>query len=580
MTARSKSLGGCRCNQRIPGGTRCLPVLLALGCRGEVVNVRPPILVSTNLVKDNISARIILRAGETPESLANAGCRHLNATGAGCTHADQTAIQEELKNLLVQFTDLNAGEQIMQQIRFGWNLLLSHRNAEEARLHFVSAMAKFPDSPFLLKEFAAAAVLTHVLPRWGDDGYMLYQADQSGNWAHIIEPKSTFYAMTLDTWETFAAIRYRTPRGFLSEEEPELLAAGMPAHAFVPVVDVQGIDGNAFLGGLVYEHRIQHDLKVFKLLESKGLLRPKVALQAGDAYTRVLRSATRVREGIMELTAEQWHSIYPYHNRRFYIHPCQRLVQALNPASALETRLLQSSSQKVTSRAGGFLSAGGVLVIDNLLTPEAMMHLRDFAELSTVWYQERPNSLGAGLSTGFSPQLLAQVAEELKILLADVLCDLPLTNVWAFKFGDDSGTDLRADQAAVNVHLWLSPDGINQNESAGRITIYDATTDVEPLPVEGGTGSMLEELVRQRDGKNISVPSRQNRAVVFDSARIHAEKSSIRRSEGNNFESFEYQISVSLLFGLKGLYCAQRRSAKLMFEDEVTRLAEGSTSNG
>jgi hypothetical protein len=475
----------------------------------------------------------------------------------------------------MQFTDLNSGEQIMQQIRFGWNLLLSHRNAEEARLHFVSAMAKFPDSPFLLKEFAAAAVLTHVMPRWGDDGYMLYQADQSGNWAHIMEPKSTFYAMTLDTWETFAAIRYRTPRGFLSEEEPELLGAGMPAHAFVPV-DMQGLDGNAALGGLVSEHRIQHDLKVFKLLESKGLL-PKVA-QARDAYARVLRSATRVREGIMELTAEQWHSIYPYHNRRLYIHPCPRLVQALNPASSLETRLLQSSSQKLTSRAGGFLSAGGVLVIDNLLTPEAMMQLRDFAELSTVWYRERPNFLGAGLSTGFSPQLLAQVAEELKILLADVLCDLPLTNVWAFKFGDQ-GTDLLADQAAVNVHFWLSPDGIEQNESTGGITIYDATTDVEPLPLEGhSTGSMLEELVRQRDGNNISIPSLQNRAVVFDSARIHAEKSSIRKSEGNRFE---HQISVSLLFGLKGLYCTQRRSAKVTFEDEVTKLAsEGSTSNG
>ena len=280
----------------------------------------------------------------------------------------------------------------------------------------------------------------------------------------------------------------------------------------------------------------------------------------------------------MELTAEHWHSIYPYHNRRLYIHPCPRLVQALNPASSLETRLIQSSSQKVTSRAGGFLSAGGVLVIDNFLTAEAMMHLRDFAELTTVWYRERANSLGAGLSTGFSPQLLAQVAEELKILLPDVLCDLPLTNVWAFKFSDSQGTDLLANQAAVSVHFWLSPDGIEQNESTGRITIYDATTDVEPLPLEGrSTGSMLEELVRQWDGNNMSIPSLQNRAVVFDSARIHAETSFIRKSEANRFD---HQISVSLLFGLKGLYCTQRRSAQVMFEDEVTQLVEGSTSNG
>ena len=470
----------------------------------------------------------------------------------------------------MHFTQLNVGEQIMQQIRFGWNLLLSQRNYEEARLHFISAVAHFPQSPFVSREMAAMVALAHVL-----DDSKLYQADdQSGNWAHITAPKPTSDAATLEAWEMFAMMRYKTPRGFLSEDEPELLAAGMPAHAFIPVGDMQALNGHA-LGSRVFEHRLQHDIKVLRLLESKGLLRPKIASQAVEAYTRLIRSAHKVSEEVIEPTTEQWHSIYPFHNRRLYIHPCPRLVQALNPASLLETRLL-STSQKVTSRAGGFLSSGGALVIDKLLTPTAAGELRDFAELSTIWYQQKPTHLGAGLSTGFSPQLLAQVIEELRILLADVLCDLPLTHVWAFKLGDSRGTELLADQAAVHVHFWLSTDG--SDESRGGITIYDATTDVDSIPVEAASdGNVLEELVRQRDGNNISIACLPNRAVVFDGARIYAEQPSIQKSGAKESEG---QMSVSLLFGRKGLYCPLRRSIRLTFESEVSNLSDGSTSNG
>lgn len=256
--------------------------------------------------------------------------------------------------MLNEFTNLIAGEQIMHQIRFGWNLLLSHRSAEEARLHFVSAMAKFPESPFLLRELAASAVLgPHVLPRLGDDGHMLQQ-DQSGNWAHL-KTQSDFTASALDAWETSAAIRFKAPKGFLSEEEPELLAAGMPAYAFIPgVLTMLTAEGDNAAVGLS-EKRLQHDMELYKLLEGKGLLHPKVALLAIQACDRLIRGA---KVKAMEPTVEQWHSVYPFYNRRLYIHPCPRLPgKALNPSASLQTRLLPSTSHKA-SRAGSFLSTG------------------------------------------------------------------------------------------------------------------------------------------------------------------------------------------------------------------------------
>lgn len=219
-------------------------------------------------------------------------------------------------------------------------------------------------------------------------------------------------------------------------------------------------------------------------------------------------------------------------------------------------------------------SEGGALVIDNLLTQEALMHLRNFAELSTVWYLERSTSsssssssssyLGAGLNTGFSTQLLAQVAEELRVLLADVLCDLPLTNVWAFKSLDPQTDELtlHADRSAVTVHFWLSPSGFTEDESKG-LTIYDATLDVDSLPFEEGSlANVLPELVRQ-NGDNISIPHFQNRAVVFDSARIHAKQRAFGKPRGRESQT---EIGVSLLFGLKGVYCTQRRSVSMTFD--------------
>ena len=425
----------------------------------------------------------------------------------------------------------------MKQLRFGWDLLLTHRSPEEARLHFVSAMAKFPESPFLVRELAAASVLSQLLPR--NDGNL--HRDEAGYWAHIMPPESTSIAVSLDGWETFAALRFKTPKGFLSEEESELLAAGMRPHGCIPLASLDAFDNPR-----IRELRLRHEIELLELLEKRGLIRPKVAMQGIDAYHRVLHSAPKVREGLMEPTTEQWHSLYPFYNRRLYIHPCPRQTgQTLNPPS--EMRLVHSTSRKATSRAGGFLATGGVLIIDNLLILEALNSLRDFAELSTIWYLEAPDYLGAGLATGFSPPLLAQVAEELRILLADVLCDLPLTSIRALKFAAAmEDTELHSDEAAVNVHLWLTP--TETPSKSASLTVFD---------------SDLTEIRMQKvqDGENISIPQLQNRAVVFDSARIYQHSVSMPKDLSS------HGISVTLLFGIKGVYCAQRRSARILLEE-------------
>ncbi|CAE7821138.1 unnamed protein product [Symbiodinium sp. CCMP2456] len=517
--------------------------------------------------------RILVRDGDSVSALAEATCRHLQSVGAGgCQQGELTDIQESLRTLTEDFSKVSLGEQVLKQLHLGWDLLLTHRAPEEARLHFVNVLSRFPKSRYLLRELAAASTLAFALPRSGDSNVLHW--GPNGTWAHASPPSSTGLAEAFDGWEAYSMIRFHQPFMFLSEDEPELLAVHMPSHGFFPCGEIRPTDSNVGLLGLVYEHRLRHDKLLIELLRSENLISNAIAQGALVAYDRVLGAAERVEGGLLRPTDEHWHSLYPFHNRRLYVHPSPRLaLPALTPYPELQIRLLHSTAppSKRSSRAGGFLASGGVLVVDDLLTQDALLQLRSFAELSTIWYQERPHYLGAGFSTGFASPLLSQIAEELRGLLADVLCDLPLANVWAFKYDDESetGIDLHADAAAVNVNLWITPDEVNLDNSSGGLVIFDASVDERSSSFESfnqmdsDKNRLLSDLLGESEYANVTAPYRQNRAVVFDSARIH----STQRLAFKKLGVSSRRINITFLFGAKGTYCPLRRSAKTVLHE-------------
>ena len=63
-----------------------------------------------------------------------------------------------------------------------------------------------------------------------------------------------------------------------------------------------------------------------------------------------------------------------------------------------------------------------IVVIDNLLTPEALEGLRRFCWGSTMWRRPYKNGyLGATPETGFACPLLAQIADELRDVFPTVI---------------------------------------------------------------------------------------------------------------------------------------------------------------
>ncbi|CAJ1348892.1 unnamed protein product [Effrenium voratum] len=566
---------------------RCVLLVCLQGCveaskAGIAVNVRQPILASTNLQKANVSIRMIIRHGDPTDTLAAAACNHLQAAGGGgCSDSDHTVIQETLQKMVENFEVLSAGEQIVKQIQLGWDLLLSWRAPEEARLQFVAAAAKYPDSMFLLRELAAESMLANLLPRAGDDGYKLYWGS-GGSWGHLTPPTPEDHSTLFDAWAAYATVRFQRPQSSLREQESGLLEAGLPPHGFIPSGEMQANDGNVGLLGLVFEHRLRHDIELFQLLQNMGLLSASDrASDAIQAYRSALESAPRETNGLLRPTQEQWHGMYPFYNRRLYVHPSPRSDHSLlSPASALKIELRRTPTQ-TASQAGGFLATGGVLVVDNILTPSALQSLRSFLELSTIWYQERGSYLGASLSTGLCSPFIAQLAGELRSLFTEVLCDLPLAHVWAFKFAEgEKGVDMHADAAAVNVNLWITPDSDNLDNSSGGLTIFDAAVDAtqdnfRQYNSEEGK-PYLEDNVNKSGGNSVSVPYRQNRAVVFDSARVHA-------TQPLSFPSQTVRsrrINLTFLFGARGTYCPLRRSVHALLKDNAVHSGAADPSPG
>jgi hypothetical protein len=192
-------------------------------------------------------------------------------------------------------------------------------------------------------------------------------------------------------------------------------------------------------------------------------------------------------------------------------------------------------------------SSPKLVVIDNLLTQEALDELRRFCLGSTIWRSTYEGGyLGALPQTGFACPLLAQIAAELRDRYPEILRQHTLNLWWAFKYDSQlKGINLHADFAAVNVNFWITPDEANLDPDSGGLIVWD-----KPAPLAWDFADYNRNEAAARDflessgAKPIVVPYRANRAVIFDSNLFH-ETDQIRFKEGYR----NRRINITLLYG-------------------------------
>ncbi len=188
-----------------------------------------------------------------------------------------------------------------------------------------------------------------------------------------------------------------------------------------------------------------------------------------------------------------------------------------------------------------------VVVVDNLLTDEALAALRRFCLGSTVWRTGYDTGyLGAFPEHGFSVPLLAQLAEEFRSVFSGICGDLPLKYAWAFKYDSAmEGVHIHADDAVVNVNFWITPDDANLDPERGGLVVWDVAAPREwDFSKFSSNQAAIRDFLAGKNAKSITVPYRANRAVIFDSDLLH-QTDKIRFKEGYSSR----RINVTLLYG-------------------------------
>ena len=188
-----------------------------------------------------------------------------------------------------------------------------------------------------------------------------------------------------------------------------------------------------------------------------------------------------------------------------------------------------------------------IVVIDNLLTPEALAALRRLCHGSTFWRSSFPNGyLGAVPQDGFAAPLLAQISEELAATYSGIFAGHPLLQLWAFKYDSSlKGINLHADFAAVNVNFWITSDSANRDPDHGGLVIWDKAAPLDwDFAKYNNDETAMRNFLHDAGAQAITVPYRANRAVIFDSDLFH-ETDRIQFQEG--YEN--RRINVTFLYG-------------------------------
>jgi hypothetical protein len=204
----------------------------------------------------------------------------------------------------------------------------------------------------------------------------------------------------------------------------------------------------------------------------------------------------------------------PVQPERNYLHPF-----ALNPEFDFE-------------RIEREFKAGNVLAIDNFLTPTCLTQLYNLALESTVFFDSKKGYLGAYLDDGLTSPWLRYLARELQERMKGVLGNLELKQAWMYKYDSDvdmKGISIHADQAAVNLNIWLTPDEANLDKEKGGLVVYNMLPPLVEVNSKHTfkdwndytqSGAMREYL-EERGSKAVRVPYRRNRCVMFNSALLH-----------------------------------------------------------
>jgi len=261
--------------------------------------------------------------------------------------------------------------------------------------------------------------------------------------------------------------------------------------------------------------KLEHDAQQLAFLLA-GRYLPATFQEIQQAYAGLLHEVQTLGPEI-RLSKAQHARICLTHGRNFYVSPVPAFPRAVLNADLNLQQIQQDYAQ----------AQPPLVVVDNLLEPDALEALLHFCQKSSIWHDDaRPGAyLGAYMDDGFNCDLLYQVAHELQLALPEIIQGEPLKHMWAYKYDSQAnqGIGVHADSAKINVNFWVTPDHANLEPEQGGLLIYNraAPSDWEFSDYNQDTVK-TESFLAAQAADLTRIPYRQNRAAIFDSRLFHA----------------------------------------------------------
>ena len=281
--------------------------------------------------------------------------------------------------------------------------------------------------------------------------------------------------------------------------------------------------------------KLLHDAEQFGYLAARRRDGRRFAILA-RAYEQV---ANDIGPDAYELSARQLEWLGEDYNTAIHI--------SAAPACT-ESAIGERPDRDAIVRAFMLPGTAGAVWFDDLLTPVALNRLKKFLVESTVWhdFSHIGGFVASYLEDGLASPLLLQIADELRCAIPEILRAHPLSQAWAFK-GLDAGAaiEAHADDGAVSVNFWVTPETANLRPGSGGLAVCRVPPPAD-RPMTGYDADKREvaAFMARHAGDTLSVPYRENRAVLFESRLFH-------RSDTPHFApGYENRrINVTLLFG-------------------------------
>jgi len=302
---------------------------------------------------------------------------------------------------------------------------------------------------------------------------------------------------------------------------------------------------------LTTRHKLQHDAQQLDYLVQQGKIPPERFEAAAAAMRQVAEETNKGPSEHADTKAKSGGYISLSARHRAKLGSSWGRMAFMDPArSMLPHRAVPFRPRLEVSALEAAYLRDNVLYFDNFLTTKALHRIRRFCLESSAFNQQKAlGSVGAQLDEGFATPLLFQIAEELAQTLPHIFRRHRLRYAWAYKFDStlQEGIDAHADQAAVNVNFWITPDSDNLDPQSGGLVIFKAVAPKNWTFEDfnnRGSGEAIEKVIEADGRRNITVQYQQNRVVVFDSSLFH-------QTDRFRFKPHykSRRINVTLLFG-------------------------------